>query len=86
MQIRNSLRSLYFPRAASPAKRTRSRSKPAPTSITRIQAGMPQARPAPDQANTARRRRRTHAGYSSASYVSHPHRTAGISPRMFRIG
>ncbi len=47
---------------------------------------MPQARPAPDQANTARRRRRPHAGYSSASYVSRPHRTAGISPRMFRIG
>lgn len=75
--------SLYFPRQASPAKRTRARSKPA-TSITRIQAGMPQANAVPAQAHATRRRRRPHPGYTRGGYLSHP-APASTGPRMFRI-
>lgn len=84
MHIRNSLMSLYFPRKAAPARRGRARSTPA-TSITRLQAGMPQARPVPAQANATRRRRSPHPGYSRGSYLARPAHAASLGPRMFRI-
>ena len=49
---------------------------------------MPQAQHAPAHVHGARSRYRPHTGYvrGSGSYVTRPHRSASISPRMFRIG
>ncbi|GGK10742.1 hypothetical protein GCM10011394_20280 [Luteimonas terricola] len=82
-QIKHSILSLFFPRRPSRTTRSRARSKPA-TSLTRIQAGLPQARSAPAH-HVPRRRSSPHVAYIHGSYRLRPRRDSHIGQRMFRI-
>ncbi|MGY0611147.1 MULTISPECIES: hypothetical protein [unclassified Luteimonas] len=63
---------------------TRSHAAPA-QSITRIQAGIPQAHSTPAHVKMAYRRRRSLPGYTHASYLSRPLRDSRAGQPMFRI-
>lgn len=78
---------MYFPSMRSRSTRQRSRTSPA-TSITRIQAGMPQAHSAPAQARAQRTRRSASppVTYTRGSYLAPSRGQARIVQPLFRIG
>jgi len=83
-QFKRSIQSL-FPSHTSRVAPPLRRSSPA-TSLTRIQAGMPQVLPAAAQGAVPRRSSPHFATYTRGSYLARSRRESRIRQPMFRIG
>ena len=84
-QIKHSLITLFFPQRPARSARQRRRTKPA-TSLTRIQAGMPQLDPDPARATRARRSHRISPTYTRGGYLAGSRRDPRIRQPLFRVG